>query len=374
MKRLFKLAILSALLLLATIRWAPLSLLQKLPETVPRDLLIHIRPDLQQTISIDTPPPPPRTYEAPRPKWETDDDKYRRLVSIARFGDGNARAAGSRFARLHYLTAGPDYVALVDLHESDVLLLSPQLAFIRRWPMITASLTVMRDVVALAANGQELVALSKDGTVAWWDLDGNRQGGFRLTGTIHVHDLTVLGNGDLLINQTSPRPYALARYNRHGIKVRQFGAIPAEDQATAVFLQQGYVAASANGRIALALIYPYNIYFFSANGVPGQAISITPGFVVNPPNIEKEGNRVKMVLRQRIVYHAAWHGDRLYVLVAPEVNYAARWLEVFSSDGELLQRFYLPVNALRLAFVQDDLVLHGYYPDYRLERYRIERF
>lgn len=372
MKRLVVIGLVLVLALAAAyLRYGPLETVRKIATSLPVELVSKIRPQLIPAISIRTAPPAPRVLRYPRPKWETDTTRHGILVSVATLQANDAGRHKINTNRLNYLTTGRDFIAIADLSSNHVVILSPDLTVRQKWPMVSGMASMLQAPVSLAAQGDEIAALDRDGTLVWWNSSGKRLGNLGIDGI--VYDLDFLENGDFLVHQTKPFPFMLAQYSRDGRKVREFGALPAEDAEAAPLLHQGHLACGRSDRIALALINPYKLFFFSGEGAPQQALEIVPEFQVFEPFAEKLGPSKWRVLRQKVVYDVKWHGGTLYVLVSPDPERAAAWLELFSPDGEFLQRFYLTMNAIQLSFWKDDLILLGYDPRLKLERFRIEK-
>jgi hypothetical protein len=372
MKRLFSGLFFLAVLATAFVRFAPINSVRLLPEIFPHHILAVIRPEIIPTISINKSFPQPRVLKYARPLWEKDTTRHRILISAAIFDANEAGRNKINIHRLNYLCVGLNLVAVADLSTMHVVILSPDLKFRRKWLMTSGLAERLQAPVAMAAQKDEIAALGQDGTLVWWDSQGNRKGKFKINDG-PVYDLDILSNGDFLLHQTNPYPYTLAIYGRNGIKKKQFGALPGPDAASAPFLHQGFVTRDRADRIALGFINPYKLLFFAASGFPTNMLNITPEFQVFEPYAEQLGPTKWRVLRQRVVYDLIWHGENLYVLVSSDPERAAEWLEVFSREGEFLQRFYLTMHAIRLAFWRDDLILLGYDPRLKLERFRIER-
>lgn len=372
MKRLFAGLILLSALTIAFIRFAPIKLVRMLPDILPRDILAAIRPEIIPTISISKSLPNPKILKYPRPLWEKDTTRNRILISAATFDANEAGRNNINIHRLNYLSVGHNFISVADLSNIHVVILSPDLIFRRKWPMTSGLAEMLQLPVAMAAQRDEIAALGQDGTLVWWDSQGNRKGKFKIAEGV-VYDLDLLSNGDFLVHQTKPYPYMLAIYGRNGIKKKQFGAVSSNDAASAPLLHQGFVARDRANRVALGFINPYKLFLFSASGNPTKVLEISPEFQVFEPYAEQLGPTKWRVLRQRVVYDLIWHGEYLYVLVSSNPERAADWLEVFSREGEFLQRFYLTMHAIRLAFWRDDLILLGFDPRLKLERFRIER-
>ncbi|MFQ5627718.1 MAG: hypothetical protein ACE5I1_03080 [bacterium] len=371
MKRFFILLLLFAAFTAVFVRFAPIAFVRLLPESLSGPIFSKIRPEIMPTISIKKTPPAPSVLKYARPLWEKDTTQHRILIPVASLTANDAGRHKINRRRLNYLTAGRSFIAIADLSTFDIVILAPDLKVRRKWPMASGLAKMMQAPVAMAAYRDEIAALDRDGTLVWWDLRGNRKGSFKIDG--FVYDLDILNDGNFLVHQAKPYPYLLAIYSRSGHKKRQFGALPSSDAASAPLLHQGFAARDRANRVALGLINPYKLFFFSAGGNPTHFIEITPEFQVFEPYAEKLGRNKWRVLRQRVVYDLTWHGEHLYVLVASDPERAADWMEVFSREGEFLQRFYLSMHAIRLDFWQDDLILLGYDPRLKLERFRIER-
>ncbi len=153
----------------------------------------------------------------------------------------------------------------------------------------------------------------------------------------------------------------------------QFAAHPLPDPEQAPFLNQAHIAVNARGEVAMGFIYPYKLVFFSRAGYPRFSILIHPKFLVAPPTFQKEKGKILRMVRQSIIYDVHWFGRRLYVLVTPEQAQAASYMDVFSPKGTFLERFYLPLNALKMTHLGNLLYFLGYWPKYGIDAYRIVR-
>lgn len=372
MKKLFLFLAAFLLLFFLLIRFAPLSLVRKIPLPLPVASLERLRPGILPPVIDRQPLPAPRLLKYPQPAWANDTTKHQKLIEVAEFGGPAARLAKVHPGRMQYLCAGDTFVAAVDLSTRDVVILSPELQFIRKWPMLTGLSAKMQHPVVMAVQRDRVYAIDRDGTVGIWDAQGRRQGTRQVS--TFAHDLDIMSGGDLLVHETGAYPFLLAIYAPNGAKRRLFAAKPAADTMAAKFLHQGYVARSPGGVTALALINPYHLYFFTRRWIPRTALNIEPEFQVFAPFAEKKDAKNWRVLRQRVVYDIAWKREQLHVLVAPDMERAASWLEIFSAEGEFQQRFYLSLHAIRLAFWRDDLLLLGYGPKLKIVRYRFEKF
>ena len=358
-------------LLAGYLRFGPIEPVRKVASHLPEDVTRKIRPEIIPAIANDLAFPPAVELNYPRPKWENDAAKQGKLVSIATLQANDLGRHKVNGNRLNYLATGSDFIAVADLASKHVVILAPELKIRRKWPMTAGVASLMQAPIALTARNDEIAALDQDGTLVWWDSRGKRLGSFAIDGV--VSDLAIQRNGDLLVHQTKPYPYVLAQYERNGRKEMQFGALTSDDVNSAPLLHQGHLALSNKGEVALVLINPYQLYFFNADGRPRLTVRIIPEFQVFEPFAEQLGAKRWRVLRQKVVHDVQWHQGQLWVLVAPDAERAASWLEIFSSEGELLQRYYLTMNAIQITFWQDDLVLLGFDPRLKMERFRIER-
>lgn len=369
MKRFVWIVFIVVFMAIALLRFAPLSVLR--PLHLPDALLSHIRPELIATRSIDIPLADTLRLKFPRPLWEHDTTRQRMLVRVATFGVNDGARHQVNVRRLNYLCTGRDYVAAVDLATRHVVILSPMLQFVRKWRMTKGLAAAMHSPVAMTARGKTIAAVDADGTLSWWDTQGSRKGSFKIDGVIA--DLDILPDGAFLVHDTKIYPYLLAVYSRNGVRRQQFAALFGPDPDAATLLHQGYVAVEGRDEIALGLINPYRLFFFDRFGRPRASVRVEPEFEVFEPYAEKLGTNKWRVYRQRVVYDLVWHMGLLYVLVAPDPERAASWMEIFNSNGVFLQRFYLEPRAIRLAFIQSDLLILGYNPQLQIERYRIEK-
>ncbi len=372
MKTFIKTLFFLALVIVAFFRFGPIDLLEKIPSEYRHWTLTFIRPELFPTLSISSDLPPPKVIKSPMPYYGKSLDDALQLVSTAKFGSTEAYRAKVNLKRLHHLNVAGEYVTAIDLQESAVVVLSPELKFIRKWQMFTSGSELLKLPVAMVANVREVAVIDEKGKLVWWNLKGERQGTLEIEGK--PHDIDFLTNGDFLVHRTSPAPYVLAAYDRSGRLIREFAPERSVDPVQGEALNQGFAAVNARNEAAFCLINPYRLYFFHANGRAKNIIEFEPVFKISPPVVEMKNGRVKSVIRQRIVYDLVWNKDELYVLVAPETNRAASWLEIFDRDGEMLHRFALTLNALKIGVYEDDIILHGYYPDYRIERFKMVKF
>ena len=348
----------------------PQSWLQPLQPYLPERLVFELRPELLPVESVDLPPPEPRILEQPKPLWLGSKNQIKHMVSVYKFDSNDALKADLKINQFNYLTAGADFIATADIYDSEMMIFSPELQFVRRWPMLTGIAKKMEKPFSLAAVEDRVAALSRDGVIGVWDQHGKRLGSFQVEGK--ARDLAFLDREHLLVVQTRPYPYVLAVYTLHGRKLKQFCPIEYENPDEAEFLNEAYVSISRSGRLALGFIHPYRLIFFDSAHRPEVQLIIHPRFVVQPPIFRRHKGRITQMIRQSIIYDVQWFQERLYVLVTPDQAKPASYMDVFSPRGDFLERFYLPFPTLKMAVHDDLLYMLGFYPNYRIEAFRIE--
>lgn len=369
MGKLFKIVFTVAVVFALALAFLPIRLIKRIPVDFTSTPLIKLRPALIPTETIHAPPPPPTMLNNPRPAWEKDLSKQRELKPVAVFGSNDAGRHRVRLKLLNYITAADSIIATVDVRARDVIIFSAQLEYLRRWHMTSGIASEMKSPVALDAYGGEIAALDKDGTLAWWDTGGTLKGHFRIKGM--VHDLVMLPDGTFLVQQTSPTPYVARIYNRSGRELRRFAPVTAPDTLQARYLHLGYLAVNPAGAIALGFVHPYRLIFFNPQYIPTRQINLQPWFTINPPDFVYKENQIVTMVRQSVIYDVNWQGNKLYVLVSIGNAQAAAFMDVFDADGTLIQRYALAGNALKMDFIENDIVMLYYWPKYRIERLRI---
>ncbi len=371
MKRLFAGLLLLAGLAVAFFAAAPLSWLSPLHphRFLPENVLDALRPSLLPPKRVAASPPAPVMLDRPRPKWEGVKERLKKMVSVYRFDADAALAADVHLHHCNYLAAGSNFIATVDVYERDILIFSPELKFLRRWPLLSGWVQKMQRPISIAAFGEEVAALDRDGLIVIWNSNGKRTARIDLRGA--ARDFAFLDRERLLVVQLQSYPYLLAIFNRRGRKLVEFCPIPYPDSTEAEFLNEAYISLSHRGEAAVGFIYPYKLLFFNAALRPYHALQIEPEFVVQPPIFQRKKGRITQMVRQSVIYDIQWFRDRLYVLVAPEPAKPAQYMDVFSRSGEFLERFYLPLPALKLAALDNRLYFLAFWPKYRIEAFKI---
>ncbi|MDQ7065324.1 MAG: hypothetical protein Q9P90_13895 [candidate division KSB1 bacterium] len=355
---------------LLSLRFLPLPWLEPAVNVLPERLVLMLRPELMPPETVDIPPPEPRILEEPQPLWLGVKEKLKQMVSVYKFDSNDALKADLKINQFNYLAAGADFIATADVYDSEMIIFSPKLQFVRRWPMLTGIAKKMARPFSLAAFEDRIAALNRSGEIAIWDMHGRRLGRFRVKDK--ARDLAFLDRDRLLVVQTQPYPHVLAVYTLNGRKLKQFCPIDYPNPDEAEFLNEAYVSISRRGRLALGFIHPYRLIFFDTSHRPERQLIIHPKFTVQPPIFRRQHGRIVQMVRQSIIYDVQWFQERLYVLVTPDQAKPASYMDVFSPKGDFLERFYLPFPTLKMAVHGDFLYMIGYWPNYRIEAFRIE--
>ncbi|RME01398.1 MAG: hypothetical protein D6814_01610, partial [Calditrichaeota bacterium] len=189
-------AVFIALLAGLAIRFLPLRILKKSPVPVPVFLAEYLRPGLLPVKTLAVRLPKPKILEQPTPLWQADTTRQKQMILAHRFGSTKALKAKVKLNHLNYLAAGDTFIATVDVYDKQMLIFSPRLNFIRRWPLVTRYARIIKVPMALAARKDEVAVLAEDGTLALWRVDGQLQSDFKIQGT--GTDLAFLPGGNLL--------------------------------------------------------------------------------------------------------------------------------------------------------------------------------
>ena len=329
-----------------------------------------ISPTTFKTISMTAKRPKPIRLFRPVPLNRDDSEESKQMVSTSRFGRIAAFRAGTKLNRLQHLGAGNDFIATLDVLEKDVLVLSPTLDFKQKFKLKINASEIIERPIAMTARGDEIYVMGDGGKLAWWNSKGKLLGNISITK--NAYDLAILANGDFLVHGTRERPFRLFQYTRTGIKKKRFGAVAVDDSLAAIYLQKGVIASDSLHPPCFVSRNPYAIDFFEVDGNYKKSLHITPDFAVDAPLVEKHNNKIQ-ILSQRIVYDAVWGVKNLHILVAPQKNIAASFMDVFSNSGTFLERYALPLNAMNIVIFENDIILLAWHPKYGIERYRIRK-
>ncbi len=372
MKRVFFFVLLSGGLLLMLLKFLPLSWMQRIPLPLPERFIEFWRPEILPVETLHVLPPDPVVLDRPRPKWQGAIQHQKQLVSVYKFGPIQARQENIKINYVNHLAAGDTFIAATDVYDKKVLIFTPELKFLRKWAMFSGVASMMKAPIALAAYQNEVAALDRNGSLVIWNPEGKIQASFKIKG--RARDLVFLNHDEILVEQTKPYPYLLVVYKRNGRMLRRFAPFPQKNPEEALYLNEAYVDVSPGGLIALGFIYPYRLLYYTSGGKPVKAIKINPVFSVHPPTFHRQEGKIVRMYRQSIIYDVHWFQGFLYVLIASEQAKAASYMDVFTSDGEFIERFYLPINVLKMTSHNNLLYFLGYWPDYRIEAYKIKKF
>lgn len=369
MKKKPKILLAIVMLALLLLLLLPSSMITWLPASLREEMLSVLRPASYPTRSVTTPLPSADTLRiSPSTSESAPTFLGNVLISVARFSQHEANRHRVKITSLNHLATNESYIFTVETKTNTMLVLSPKLDLLARWPMLNGPAGRMGKVVAISAQEDRIWALDVGGHLVSWDVEGNRKEALKLRG--NGHDFDVFSGQSLVVHQTD-FPFLLAIYNRRGSKLKQFARLQGAKTAPDRLLNQGYVAVQESHHIAFGMINPYRLYFFGYDGIPKRTVEVVPDFHIKPVRIESLPGDRTLLVRQRVIHDMAWNQDRLYVLIASEGYRAAKWMDVFSATGEFIHRVYLPIFGYRISFWHDEIIMLGYDTRYVLARFQL---
>jgi hypothetical protein len=338
------------------------------------------RPDDARSSQIVEQPMPPAMMLSDEPSWANALDKQRFLEPVGELTYKEALHQKLRLEKIVDLEIGGDGL-LYALHAANmrVYVFTDELTPVRNWPLRlfqpddpTPEDRFLEKAVALACGKNEIVVAGEKGELGRWRPDGTLIGEFSVPYSIrHVR---VFPNGDFLLVTPGDR-FLLHRISPKGMEKLAFAARDSANSPTAKVFDRAMAAILPEGDVAVSYEYPYRLEFYDPVGNPITSISLPLSLMLSPPEIDRDrqGN-ITRIFRQIVAYDLQVGPDSLiYHLVRLRGAEGGNQWDVFSTQGELLQRFYLPYNQRAFCFSRGAVYVLGAYPDYKLEKFLISK-
>jgi hypothetical protein len=329
-------------------------------------------------------PMPPALMLGDEPAWAKEMDKQRFLESLGKLTHREALRQKLRLEKIVDVEIGEDGL-IYALHAANmrVYVLSDELKPVRDWPLKFAqahqSKTVppqedrfLQKAVALACGKNEIVVASEKGEVGRWRPDGKFISAF--SAPYSIRHVRVFPNGDILLVTPGDR-FLLHRVSPKGVEKLAFAVRDSADSPTAKVFDRAMAAILPDGGVVVSYEYPYRVEFYDPAGNPATSISLPLSLMLVPPEIDRDRRgQITRIFRQIVAYDLQVGPDSLiYHLVRIRGAEGGNQWDVFSVQGELLQRFYLPYNQRAFCFSGNAVYVLGAYPDYKLEKFLISK-